>query len=137
MSEFSLVFSNRLSYSRYDEITTEIVLSSGSAIHVAIEAKVDTGSKFCIFQPRYAFLLGFDLKAGLRETIRTAAGHFTAFGHEVTLTVSDIEWDTLVYFAEMENFPVNVVGRVGFLDHLQVGLVDYEQLLYLGPFEAA
>jgi hypothetical protein len=51
--------------------------------------------------------------------------------------VSDIEWDTVVYFAEMENFPVNVVGRVGFLDHLQFGLVDYEQLLYLGPFEAA
>jgi hypothetical protein len=67
MSEFSLVFSDRLSYSRYDEITAEILLSSGPAIYVAIEAKVDTGSKFCIFQPRYASLLGFDLKAGLRE----------------------------------------------------------------------
>jgi hypothetical protein len=137
MSEFSLVFSDRLSYSRYDEITAEILLSSGPAIHVAIEVKVDTGSKFCIFQPRYASLLGLDLKAGLRETIRTAAGHFIAFVHEVTLIVSDIEWDTVVYFAEMENFPVNVVGRVRFLDHLQFGLVDYEQLLYLGPFEAA
>lgn len=137
MSEFSLGFSDRLSYRRYDEITAEILLSSGPTIHVAIEAKVDTGSKFCIFQPRYAFLLGFDLKAGVRQTIRTAAGHFIAFGHEVTLTVSQIEWDTVVYFAEMENFPVNVVGRVGFLDHLQFGLVDYDQLLYLGPFEAA
>jgi hypothetical protein len=44
---------------------------------------------------------------------------------------------TVVYFAEQENFPVNVVGRIGFLDHLQVGLVDYEQLLYLGPYEVA
>lgn len=137
MSEFSLGFSDRISYSRYDEITVEIFLSSNPETHVAVDAKVDTGSKFCIFQPRYAFLLGFDLKAGLRERIRTAAGHFIAYGHEVTLRVTDIEWDTLVYFAEMENFPVNVVGRVGFLDHLQVGLVDYEQLLYLGPFEAA
>jgi hypothetical protein len=137
MSAFSLEFSDCLNYSRYDEITVEIFLSSNQETHVAVEAKVDTGSKFCIFQPRYAFLLGFDLKAGVRETIRTAAGHFIAYGHEVTLTVSDIEWDTVVYFAEMENFPVNVVGRIGFIDHLQFGLVDYEQLLYLGPFEAA
>lgn len=137
MSEFSLGFSDRLNYSSYDEITVEILLSSGLETHVAIDAKVDTGSKFCIFQPRYAFLLGFDLEAGVRERIRTAAGHFIAYGHEVTLTVADIEWDTVVYFAEMETFAINVVGRVGFLDHLRVGLVDYEQLLYVGPFESA
>jgi len=53
------------------------------------------------------------------------------------LTVSDLEWDTVVYFAEPEIFPVNVVGRTGFLDHLQVGVVDCEQLLYLGPFDAS
>jgi len=137
MSEFSLDFSQRLNYGRYDQVTVEIVLSSAPETHVAIDAKVDTGSKFCIFQPRYAFLLGFDLESGAREKIRTAAGHFIAYGHEVALSVADIEWDTIVYFAEMETFPVNVVGRIGFLDHLQVGLVDYDQLLYLGPFEAA
>jgi hypothetical protein len=136
MSQFSLGFSDCFDYGRYDEVTVEILLSSAPETHVAIDAKVDTGSKFCIFQPRYASLLGFDLEAGVRERIRTAAGHFIAYGHEVTLTVADIEWDTVVYFAEMETFPVNVVGRVGFLDHLQVGLVDYEQQLYLGPFEA-
>ena len=47
-----------------------------------------------------------------------------------------MEWNAVIYFAEPENFPVNVVGRVGFLDHLQVGLVDYEQLLYLSPYGA-
>jgi hypothetical protein len=137
MSEFSLDFSDCLNYSRYDEVTVEILLSSAPETHVAIDAKVDTGSKFCIFQPRYAFLLGFDLESSVREKIRTAAGHFIAYGHEVTLSVADIEWDTIVYFAEMETFPVKVVGRTGFMDHLQVGLVDYDQLLYLGPFEAA
>lgn len=136
MSDFSLVFTNRLNYGAYDEITVEIFLSSGSSTHVAVDAKVDTGSKFCLFQPRYALLLGFDLEAGVLERIRTAAGQFNAYGHEVTLTVADLEWDTIVYFAEPENFPVNVVGRVGFLDHLQVGVVDYEQLLYLGPLDA-
>ena len=78
--------------------------------------------------------MGFDLESGFKESIRTAAGSFTAYGHEVTLTVGDMEWNAMVYFAEPENFPVNVVGRAGFLDHLQVGLVDYEQRLYIGPY---
>lgn len=40
----------------------------------------------------------------------------------------------MLYFAADENFPVNVVGRVGFLDKLRVGVVDYEQLLYLDAY---
>ena len=39
-----------------------------------------------------------------------------------------------MYFAADENFPVNVVGRLGFLDRLRVGLVDYEQTLYLSAY---
>jgi hypothetical protein len=45
------------------------------------------------------------------------------YGHEVTLAISNMEWNSVVYFAEVENFPVNVVGRVGFLDHLQSDLL--------------
>ncbi|NOT62082.1 MAG: hypothetical protein HOP19_17855 [Acidobacteria bacterium] len=37
-------------------------------------------------------------------------------------------------FAKPKDFPVNVAGRIGFLDHVQRGLVDYEQLLYLSPY---
>jgi hypothetical protein len=136
MSDFLLSFSDRLSYSRYDEVTVGIFLSSDPSTHIAIEAKVDTGSRFCIFQPRYAFLLGLNLETGLRQSIRTAAGSFIAYGHEITLILSDIEWEAVVYFAELENFPVNVVGRVGFLDHLRIGLVDYDQLLYISPYDA-
>ncbi len=113
-------FSDRVSYSRYDEITVEVSLSGNSSTPVSVEATVDTGSKFCIFQPRYAPLLGFVLETGTKVRIRTAAGSFVAYGHEVTLTISSLEWSAVVYFAEVETFPVNVVGRVGFLDHLQV-----------------
>jgi hypothetical protein len=130
-------FSDRVSYSRYDEITVEVSLSGNSSTPVSVEATVDTGSKFCIFQPRYAPLLGFVLETGTKVRIRTAAGSFVAYGHEVTLTISSLEWSAVVYFAEVETFPVNVVGRVGFLDHLQVGLVDYDQMLYIGPHDAA
>ncbi len=135
MSAWSLSFSDRLDYSKYDEITVEIFLSGNSSTYIAIDAKVDTGSKFCVFQPHYAVLLGLDLETGVRQRIRTAAGAFIAYGHEVTITVSDFEWDAVVYFAEPEDFPVNVVGRVGFLDQLRVGLVDYEQLLYISSYD--
>jgi len=137
MSAWLLSFSDRMSYSSYDEITVELSLSGNSPTAVSVKAKVDTGSKFCIFQPRYAPLLGFVLESGDKVRIRTAAGSFTAYGHEVTLAISSMEWSAVVYFAEVESFPVNVVGRVGFLDHLQIGLADYEQVLYIGPHEAA
>lgn len=136
MNHWSLTFPTLIDYREYDEITVKVdVISAASSI--TVNAKLDCGSKFCVFQPHFARLLGFELERGVPQRIRTAAGSFPAYGHEVTLTVGELEWQTTVYFAEPEDFPINVVGRIGFLDHLRVGLVDYEQLLYLGPYEAA
>lgn len=136
MNHWSLAFSTLVDYRAHDEITAEVILVGGAA-SVKVDAKLDTGSKFCVFQPSWAAWLGLDLLSGVPQRIRTAAGSFPAFGHEVTLKVGELEWQTTVFFAEPEDFPINVVGRIGFLDHLRVGLVDYEQLLYLGPYEAA
>lgn len=133
MKTWTLDFNQRIDYSHYDEFTVSLQLRAATNL-LRLNAKLDTGSKFCIFQPRQAQFLKLDLLSGIPERIRTAAGSFCAYGHEITLTVGDLEWETTVYFAEPEDFPVNVVGRVGFLDHLQVGLVDYEQLLYLSPY---
>lgn len=46
-----------------------------------------------------------------------------------------MEWQSVVYFAENEAFSINVVGRIGFLDRLQIGIIDYDQLIYLGLFD--
>ena len=135
MNHWSLTFPTLIDYREYDEITVKVDLISGASA-ITVNAKLDCGSKFCVFQPHFARLLGFELERGVPQRIRTAAGSFPAYGHEVTLTVGELEWQTTVYFAEPEDFPINVVGRIGFLDHLRVGLVDYEQLLYLGPYEA-
>ncbi len=124
MSQWTLTFPACIDYGAHDEITIEIDLISRD-LHVTVSAKLDSGSKLCIFQPRYAEWLGLDLTSGISEKIRTAAGSFPAYEHEVTLQVGDLQWDTTVYFAEPEDLPVNVVGRIGFLDHLQIGLVDY------------
>lgn len=137
MNSWRLTFSNRFDYGADDDIVLPITLSSDLATRILVRPKLDTGSTFCVFQQLYADLLGLDLKRGISQIIRTATGSFAARGHEITLTVGQLEWQAVVYFAEDETFPVNVVGRRGFLDRLRAGLVDYEQLLYLGSYDEA
>ncbi|MFN2456065.1 MAG: hypothetical protein ABR577_17820 [Pyrinomonadaceae bacterium] len=71
--------------------------------------KLNTGSTLCVFQRIYAELLGFDVERGTPQPIRTATGSFNSYGHELTITVGELEWQAIVYFAEDESFPLNVV----------------------------
>lgn len=137
MSDWDLRFTERFDYAGYDDISLPIILSSDIGSHVLVRPKLDTGSTFCVFQRRYADLLGLHVESGDLERIRTATGSFNAYGHEVTISVGQLEWQGVAYFAEDENFPINVVGRRSFLDRLRAGVVDYEQLLYLGPYDEA
>ena len=137
MSLWQLGFTARLDYSGYGDLIFPLTLSSAINNRVVVRVKLDTGSTFCVFQRRYADLLGLDLESGTPQRIRTVTGSFDAYGHEVALTVGELEWQAVVYFAGDESFPVNVVGRVGFLDRLRVGVVDYEQLLYLAAYDEA
>ncbi len=137
MSDWQLGFTDRIDYSSYGDLIFPLALSSDPTNQVIVRAKLDTGSTFCVFQRRYAELLGLDVEGGAAQRMRTATGSFTAYGHEITMTVGGLEWQAVVYFAADENFPVNVVGRGGFLDRLRVGVVDYEQLLYLAAHDEA
>lgn len=134
MSLWQLTFSSRFPYNSYGDLIFPIYLSTNTATQIVMRVKLDTGSTFCVFQPYYASLLGIDLESGDPKRIRTATGSFTAYGHEVMLTVGNLEWQAVVYFATDEAFPINVVGRVGFLDRLRLGLVDFDQLLYLSDY---
>jgi hypothetical protein len=132
---YHLDFPHRHSFASDSAITIPILLLSDIHTYVDFSARLDTGSTYCIFQRKYADWLGLNLASGIEAKIATATGSFYCYGHELTLSVFDLEWQSVVYFAEMEAFAVNVVGRTGFLDRLQVGIVDYEQLLYLGLYE--
>jgi hypothetical protein len=98
MSRWTLTFPACIDYGAHDEITIEIDLISKD-LHVTFGDKLDSGGKFCIFQPHFAEWPGLDLTSGIPEKIRAAAGSFPAYGHEVTLQVGDLQWDTTVYFA--------------------------------------
>jgi hypothetical protein len=135
VKEFSLDYSHCHSYTANIAIALPITLISDYDTKVDFSAKLDTGSTYCIFERKYADWLGLHLASGVLTRMATATGLFYCYGHELTLSVFDLEWQATVYFAEPEAFSLNVVGRVGFLDRLRVGIVDYEQLVYLGLYE--
>lgn len=132
MKNWTLTFDERINYPHNKQgINLTAILSVGNELPISVEAKLDTGSTFCVFQHHFAKLLGLEIEKGEPEIILTATGKFIAYGHEVTMKIENLEWDASVYFAQDESFPVNVLGRIGFLDRLKIGLVDYEQFLYL------
>ena len=135
MSQFRFSFAHRIGYSGHSDIVVPLAFSSDSEFFFPVDAKLDTGSTFCIFQRNFADILGLNLERGRRQQIGTATGSFLTYGHEVTLATCGLEWQAVVYFAESENFYLNVVGRIGFLDRLKIALVEYEQELYLSRYE--
>lgn len=101
---------------------------------VRLEAKVDTGAENCIFERTHAERLGINVESGNLVVFNTAAGNFTAYGHELTLSVLGMETYAKVYFAKDENFKRNVLGRQGWLDRVKLGLIDYEGKLLLSAY---
>ena len=131
----TLTFDEKVKYADDAQgINLDVIISKQTDNPVSATVKLDTGSTFCIFQRFYAELLGIEVEKGERETIRTAKGSFTAYGHEIVIKFSNLEWEAVVYFAQDESFPVSVLGRNGFLNKINIALIDYEQLLYLKSY---
>ena len=124
---------------RYDSgksgISIDVELRFGKD-SAKVDAKIDTGSTYCIFQRLHGEEMGIKIETGLRERIGTASGSFWAFAHQLTLIFEDYEFDSTVYFAEDENFNRNVPGRHGFLDRVVIGINDYNGKLYLSRYES-
>lgn len=102
---------------------------------VLLEAKVDTGASCCIFERRYGEDLGIDIESGIEQRVETATGIFTAYGHDITISVLGYEFDCTAYFAAQDTFARNVLGRVGWLDRVKLAIIDYECKLYLSTYD--
>ncbi|HXU37036.1 MAG TPA: aspartyl protease family protein, partial [Blastocatellia bacterium] len=99
-----------------------------------LQVKVDTGASCCLFDRRVGEALGFDIETGMRQLFGTATGTFVGYGHEVTLSVAEFEFDTIVFFPSDLEIRRNILGRFGWLDRVVLGLVDYEGKLYLSRY---
>ncbi len=126
---------NRLaSYDPAQSGITLLVSLSLVAHSVEVEVKLDTGATDCIFAREWGEQLGLDVEQGRAVRIRTTTGIFVAYEHDVTLNVLGLEFDIPALFAHADDFRPSVLGRHGFLDHVYLGLVDYEGKLYLSRY---
>ncbi|MBS1795005.1 MAG: hypothetical protein JSS81_14185 [Acidobacteria bacterium] len=115
-------------------ITVKAVLKNGD-LSVDPDAKIDTGSTYCIFERYLGEGLDIDVESGTPLRIGTATGSFQVFGHELELSVFGIETISTVYFAESEFFARNVLGRIGWLDRVKLGLIEQEGKLFLSEYK--
>jgi hypothetical protein len=81
-----------------DGIEVPVTLRYGSQ-SVDLIARADTGAAHCIFDRKYAEILGLNVESGRLQLFRTATGFFSAYEHEVTLQTLGIEFSTIVFFA--------------------------------------
>ncbi len=116
------------------DINVPVTLRSGGKTWSAT-AKLDPGSTFCVFQREIGEHLGFDIERGIPQWIGSVRGSFLAYGHEATLIVLGIETTAIVYFAAEERFPINVLGRVGWLNRVRLGLIDHDSRLFLSAYD--
>jgi hypothetical protein len=116
-------------------IEVPVTLRYGSQ-SVDLIAKVDTGAAYCIFDRRYAEMLGLNVESGRFQTFQTVAGSFPAYEHEVTLQMPGIEFSARVFFAQDTEFARNFLGRTGWLDRLRVAIIDYDRTLYLSAYDS-
>jgi len=133
----TLTFQSKHDYSDAQAgIEVPISLAVAGERTVRLRAKVDTGASFCIFQREYAEQLGIEVESGRHQEVRTAnGGSFSVYGHMVTLSCLDWEFETMVYFATPDEFKRNVVGRTGWLQHFRLGLIDHDAVLFLSHYD--
>jgi hypothetical protein len=98
------------------------------------EAKLDTGSSHCIFKRSHGELLGIDIESSSPISVATVTGSFAAHPHTIVIEVLGIRTESVVYFAADEIVARSVLGRTGWLDRVQLGLIDYEGKILLGPY---
>lgn len=116
------------------DINVPVTLRSGGKTWAAT-AKLDPGSTFCVFQREIGEHLGYDIERGDPQWIGSVRGSFLTYGHEAILIVLGIEVVATVYFAVEDHFPINVLGRVGWLNRLRLGLIDYDGRLFLSEYD--
>jgi hypothetical protein len=101
---------------------------------VRLHAKLDTGADYCIFAREYGEELGLNIEDGQLTSFSTANSEFRAYGHEVTITCFEWQFDSLVFFAAIPEIRRNFLGRQGWLQKFRVALIDYDSVLHLSHY---
>lgn len=134
MVSYELQFNREYFYGASDVgINVPIILMNGRE-RVQFDARLDTGSTFCVFRRGWAEALGINVESGTHERIGTVTGGFDAFGHTLKLETFGFKFDSMIFFAGDEGFKRDVVGRRGWLDKVRIGIIEYESKLYISNY---
>jgi hypothetical protein len=104
---------------------------------MTVPAKIDTGADVCLFSHEIGVALGIPIEQGEYLLLGGLTGTLEAYGHGVTLQSGNIAVQSIVYFAKYPGLQRNLLGRQGWLRNLKLGLIDYDNLLYLSPYDEA
>lgn len=122
----------------FDDTSNGIALEAEirySDVSVKIDARIDTGAAYSIFERRFGEDLGLEIESGMRQRFGTSAGGFYAYSFRVTLLTADLEFNSMVFFTEDASFTKNVLDKITWLDNLALGLVAGAGKIYLNRFE--
>ena len=102
-------------------------------LFVVLNAKIDTGSEFCLFARELGEALDIEIESGYQKHFSTLAGNLVGFSHSVELETLGLKFDTFVYFAQDYSLNRNLLGRQGWLQLVTLGLNDYKSEIYINP----
>ena len=118
-----------------DGIVIPVILNSGGNT-IRTQGCVDCGAGHCLFSNEVGKQLGLDIESGFPMRFGPASGgSLEAFGHEVNIQTLGLSFDAVIFFAKYPGLRRNLLGRIGWLRYLQVGLIDYRNLLCLSKYE--
>jgi hypothetical protein len=133
---WQITFTERYRYQAVQggiEIPTTI---SDSERIATFMAKVDAGAQYCLFKREHGEQLGLDLEAGKPIILDSLGGPLEALGHEVTIQTFDLTFRSLVYFAKYPGLRRNILGRGGWLRNIKLGIIDYDEMIYLATYDS-
>lgn len=105
-----------------------------NGIIVSDFAKVDPGSKYCLFRREVGENLGLEVLDGEPIELSTLTDTFTAYGHWITLRTLDLEFDSFVLFHQAYDVKRNLLGRIGWLDNTHFALTMDDEMIHLNSF---
>ena len=111
-----------------------LISYGGKALRAS--AKVDCGADVCLFSREIGEELGLQVEQGIPKTMNLLNGSLEAFGHEVVIQTGDLIFQSVVYFAKYPGLPRNILGRQGWLRNIRLAIIDYDNLLYLSPYDS-
>lgn len=132
---FELSFSKSFTYPDVDGGILLPVTLSVAGEHTTVDAVVDSGGSVCLFGLEVAATLGLEVESGIPKRLNSLGGPIDSFGHEVTIETAGLNFQSVVYFAKHPGLQRNILGRQGWLRKLKLGLIDYENTMYLSQHE--